>query len=57
MSDLQATSILKSNERIYEVDKRDTVLKSIDWNQLASNNPLEDTLAIAELCDDKSNIL
>lgn len=34
--------------------KPGSVLKSIDWNQLASNNPLEDSLAIAKLCDNRS---
>lgn len=50
----QATSILQANEKIYEVMKPGSVLKSIDWNQLASNNPLEDSLAIAKLCDNRS---
>ena len=39
---------------MYEVTKPGSVLKSIDWNQLASNNPLEDSLAIAQLCDNRS---
>ena len=52
---LQATAILQANEKIYEVTKPGSVIKSIDWNQLASNNPLEDSLAIAQLCDNKSN--
>lgn len=57
MKNLQATLILQSNEKIHEVDKQESVLKSIDWNQLGSNNPLEDTLAIAELYDSGSNYL
>ncbi|KAK4016198.1 pyruvate dehydrogenase [acetyl-transferring]-phosphatase 1, mitochondrial isoform X1 [Daphnia magna] len=57
ISPLQATSILQANEKIYEVMKPGSVLKSIDWNQLASNNPLEDSLAIAKLCDNRSYLL
>nr|CAG4636160.1 EOG090X05SW [Eubosmina coregoni]SVE69786.1 EOG090X05SW [Eubosmina coregoni] len=52
-----ATAILQANEKIYEVTKPGSVIKSIDWNQLASNNPLEDSLAIAQLCDNKSYLL
>ena len=51
---MQATALLQANEKIYEVTKPGSVIKSIDWNQLASNNPLEDSLAIAQLCDNKS---
>lgn len=57
LSPKQATLILQSNEKIHEVDKQESVLKSIDWNQLGSNNPLEDTLAIAELYDSGSYLL
>nr|CAG4641681.1 EOG090X05SW [Eurycercus lamellatus] len=69
LSPLQATSILQANEKTYEVGKgvdapkmgepakAINVLKSIDWNQLASNNPLEDSLAIARLFDNKSYLL
>jgi hypothetical protein len=39
---------------MYEVTKPGSVLKSIDWNQLGSNNPLEDSIAIAKLCDNRS---
>nr|CAG4646246.1 EOG090X05SW [Macrothrix elegans] len=57
LSPNQATQILQANEKTYEVSKPGTILKSIDWNQLASNNPLEDSLAIAELCDKRSYLL
>jgi len=48
------TAILQANEKICEVTKPWCVLKSIDWNQLAFDNPLEDSLAIAQLWDNKS---
>lgn len=55
--EIQATSILQANEKTFESNKLGTVLKSFDWNQLASNNPQEDSLAIAQLCDNKSIVL
>lgn len=51
---IQANAILQANEKTFEVSKPGTVLKTIDWNQLASNNPQEDSLAIAQLCDNRS---
>ena len=51
---IQTTAILQAYEKIYEVTKPGCVLKSFDWNQLASNNPLGDSLATVQLWDNKS---
>nr|CAG4638439.1 EOG090X05SW [Cyclestheria hislopi] len=53
----QVTSILRANETMHDFKKPGTVLKSVDWNQLSSNNPIEDSLAIAQLQDGQTYLL
>ncbi len=52
----QVTAALRANERFFESNGGGAV-KGIDWNQLPSNSPLEDTLAIAAMPDQQSEQL
>jgi hypothetical protein len=54
---LKVNAILRANEKYYETSKAGSVVKFIDWNQLSSNNPIEDTLAIAQLSDQRSMMI
>ncbi|KAK2726475.1 pyruvate dehydrogenase [acetyl-transferring]-phosphatase 1, mitochondrial-like isoform X2 [Artemia franciscana] len=46
LSPAQATEILRANE-VSRILTRPGAVKTVEWNQLGSNTPIEDTLAVA----------